>query len=39
MPERFADLQALLNEATAARNALLIGVEAIAAEVAQRLMR
>lgn len=39
MPERFDNHDSLLREVDAARDALVRGVEAIAAEVARRLMR
>jgi hypothetical protein len=38
MPERFDDMAALLAQADKARQALIVGVEAIANEVARRLM-
>jgi len=38
MPEQFDDVSSLLAQVDAARNALVRGVEAIAAEVAKRLM-
>ena len=38
MPERFANHEALLSQVDAARDALVRGVEAIAAKVARRLM-